>query len=89
MYVVKVYKKEKDYDKLFGIKFYNNFENAVADTCTVDGVLFDLLPHELIETLGRPNIYCCSDGVDGVADDFEFRYDNGITIYIGKIMTED
>lgn len=89
MYVVKVYKLDDNQINLLGVRFYNKFENAVADVCTVDANLSDILNNEDIKTLGRPSIYCSSVDDDGVSDDFEFRYENKITIYIGKIITED
>lgn len=84
MFVVKIYKEKQILD----VKHYSVFQNAVADIG--EGNIFENISDELFSSLGNPKIYCHSRSTDkNVADDFEFRYTNGVTVYIGEINTVD
>lgn len=93
MYIVKI-SKEKE---LLGVDHYIHFENALADIS--DGSAFEkIIPQDKLDAIdamgdwGRPRISCHSHAIHektGVADDFELKYDNGVLVYIGKIMASD
>lgn len=84
MYTVKVYNKEH----LFDVMHYNAFQNALADISNKK--VFETIPKELIDSLGNPGIYYGSwDEENDIADDFEFRYENGVTAYVGETYTVD
>lgn len=87
-YILKLYQKEKltDQSKVFCRKYFRRFENAVA--CIADVDIFEHLPEELRVNLGNPQIYYASSGNE-IADDFEFRYKNGVVVYIGQVMFEE
>lgn len=82
MYVAKILKDQQ----LLDVKHYEHFENAVAEIGDLD--MFDNLPAELYNTLGNPEIYCGSIN-NGIADDFEFRYENGVNVHVGTVMTQE
>lgn len=88
LYILKLYQKGKlaEQNKVFCRKYFRRFENAVAYITVPD--IFECLPKELRTTLGNPRVWCSSFN-DGVADDFEFRYQNGIVVYIGQILFEE
>ena len=84
MYTVKVYNKEH----LFDVMHYNAFQNALADISNKK--VFETIPEEFLDSLGNPNICFSSwDEKNNVADDFEFRFENGVIVYIGKTYTKD
>lgn len=87
-YILKLYQKGKltDENKVFRRKYFRRFENAVA--CIADADIFERLPEELRANLGNPQIYYASRDND-VADDFEFRYQNGVVIYVGQVLFEE
>jgi hypothetical protein len=87
-YILKLYQKGKltDENKEFCRRYFRRFENAVA--CISDADIFECLSEELRANLGNPQIYYASSG-NGVADDFEFRFQNGIVAYIGQILFEE
>lgn len=83
MYLMKVYLKKN----LVDVKHYNKFENALADIA--DENFTDNLPDEVYETLGNPKVYYGSRDLENIADDFEFRFDNNVCIYVGVVSTID
>lgn len=82
MYLAKITKD----NQLLDVKHYDYFENAVAELGELD--MFDNLPEELCCTLGKPEIKYESES-NGIADDFEFHYENGVVVYIGIVMTRE
>jgi hypothetical protein len=84
MFVVKIIKD----GQILDVKHYSVFQNAVADIG--NGNIFENIPDELFSTLGNPKILCFSESEEtGISDDFEFRYENGVTVYVGEICTVD
>ena len=83
-YILKLYRKENLTDLCR--KYFRRFENAMA--CIADADIFEHLPEELRANLGNPQIYYASRDND-VADDFEFRYQNGVVIYVGQVLFEE
>ena len=84
MYTVKVYKEKQIID----VMHYRSFQNALADIS--EKKVFETTPKELIDSLGNPGIYYGSwDEENNIADDFEFRYENGVTVYVGETYTVD
>lgn len=49
---------------------------------------YEYLPNDLIATLGKPQVYSGSN-TGPMADDFEFRYENEVIVYIGQILFEE
>ncbi|WP_342982569.1 hypothetical protein [Ruminococcus sp. 2227st1_E6_2227SCRN_220401] len=86
VYVCKMYKKQ-DRDNLFCQVYYRRIENflgAIAD----NSLFYEYLPKDLIATLGKPQVYSGSN-TGPMADDFEFRYENEVIVYIGQILFEE
>lgn len=86
MYVVKIYKEKEILD----VKHYKTFENVVADIS--DLTIFDNtnVPDDILESCTNPpRLYYAGESEDGVADDFEFRFKNGVYVYAGRILTEE
>ena len=88
MYLVKVCKEKQILDVLH----YQRFENIFADV--VDKTIFreEFIPEDIMLEIDRcesPKIFYSSETEEGIADDFEFRYGNGIYVYAGTIHLED
>ena len=85
MYVVKVGKKKE----ILKVQHYNHIENVLA--AIANNNLFDDLPKEVtdITDAQNPIIYYASEDEYGIADDFEFRYKDGIYVYVGRICCVD
>ena len=83
MLTVKITKEKQILD----VKHYRSFRNVVADIGSLG--IFENIGDELVETLGNPRIYAHSVNDQGIADDFEFRYANGILVYVGDIYFDD
>ena len=84
MFIVKIYKEKQ----LLDVKHYIYFQNALANIADKD--IFDNVSDELYSTLGNPSIHWFSRSEKtGIADDFEFRYPNGVTVYVGEISPVD
>ena len=84
MFIAKIYKEKQ----LLDVKHYISFQNALANIA--DKYIFDSVPDELVNTLGNPEIHCFSYSEEtGEADDFEFRYPNGVMVYVGEISPVD
>lgn len=85
MYVLKISMKQT----LLEVRHYNYFQNALADIID-KGNIFDKIPDEIIRNLeDNPVMYCVSVDENKIADDFEFRYKNGLTIYVGQVLVEE
>ena len=83
-YVMKISHKKQ----LLDVRHYVVFQNALADIA--EKKIFDNISNELFNTLDNPNIYCASFSDErNAADDFEFRYSNGVQVYIGEIFPVD
>lgn len=86
MYLMKIYRRGKG--NLMDVKHFEHFENAVASLISKHA--FENLTDEDVITLGKPGLYFASVNKEkNVADDFEFRYENGITVYIGQVCPSD
>lgn len=88
MYLVKICKEKQILD----ILHYQKFENIFADVA--DKTIFreDFIPEEIMLEINKceyPKIFCASETENGIADDFEFRYENGIYVYAGTIHLGD
>ena len=86
VYVCKIYKKQAR-DNLFCQVYYRRIENflgAIAD----NSLFYEYLPNDLITTLGKPQVYSGSN-TGSMSDDFEFRYENEVIVYIGQILFEE
>lgn len=86
MFVAKIYTREKK--EILDVRHYSVFQNALADIAVKE--MFENIPDELVETLGNPDIRCHSvSETTNIADDFEFRYTNGVIVYLGEICPVD
>ena len=85
MYVVKVCKGKETLKVLH----YNHIENVLK--AISNNSLFDDLPEEItsITDVQNPKIYYASEDENGMADDFEFRYENRIYVYAGTVSCMD
>ena len=85
MYVVKVCKGKE----ILRVQHYNHMENVLKDIS--NNSLFDDLPEEItsITDVQNPEIYYASEDENGMADDFEFRYENRIYVYAGTVSCMD
>lgn len=84
MFVVKISKEKQ----LLDVKHYAVFQNALADIGNKE--IFENISDELFDTLGNPEIknYSISEE-NNTADDFEFKYTNGVVVYLGEIIPKD
>ena len=85
MYLVKVCKGKQ----ILKVQHYNHIENVLKDIS--NNSLFDDLPEEItsITDVQNPEIYYASEDENKMADDFEFRYEDGIYVYAGRICCVD
>ena len=85
MYVVKVCKGKE----ILKVQHYNHIENVLKDIS--NNSLFDDLPEEItsITDVQNPEIHYASEDENGMADDFEFRYENRIYVYAGTVGCMD
>lgn len=86
MYVIKICKNKEILDVLH----YERFENVVADIA--DLTIFDSsnVSTDILESCTEPpRLYSAGESEDGVADDFEFRFKDGVYIYAGRVLTEE
>ena len=85
MFVAKIYTTDK---QILDVKHYLVFQNAIADIAS--GAMFENISNELSKKLGSPDIHCHSvSETTNTADDFEFRYANGVIVYLGEIYPAD
>lgn len=88
MYVVKICKDKQILDVLH----YEKFENIFADVANKSIFYDSCISNEILEEIDNCEnlkLYSASETDDKVADDFEFRYGNGIYVYAGIVHTED
>ena len=84
MFIVKLYHKET----LLHVELYKKFRNALAAIGNKN--IFENLSDELLSSLENPAIHACSyNETKGIADDFEFRYSNGVRVYVGQVIPFD
>lgn len=87
MYVVKI----SSGNQILDVLHYEKFENVFA--AIADGTIFreGIIPADVIKLLTKPykvTLYSGSES-DGIADDFIFRFDNDIQIYVGTAFIKD
>lgn len=84
MFVVKISKEKQ----LLDVKHYIVFQNTLADIA--NGNVFENISDELFDTLDNSKItshsFCEKSNI---ADDFEFKYSNGVVVYLGEICPVD
>lgn len=87
MYVMKI----SFNNQLLSVQHYKHFQNAIADISEENFFTYISIDKakEVKENLGNPKIFYAGSDSKGIADDFEFRYPNGLNIYIGTILPED
>lgn len=87
MYIMKISKGSQ----LVHVLHFESFQNAIA--CIADEAFLNNLPNNqciALNDLGRPQIiYGGISNKDNLPDDFEFRYENGVRVYVGTILTEE
>lgn len=84
MFVAKIYHEKT----LLHVAHYKKFRNALAAIGNKN--IFEEISDELLNSLGNPDIRPYShDDIKGIADDFEFRYSNGVRVYVGEIIPSD
>lgn len=87
MYIMKISKA----NQLVHVLHFESFQNAIA--CIADKAFLNNLPNNQYISasgLGRPQIiYGGISNRDNLPDDFEFRYENGVRVYVGTILTEE
>lgn len=88
MYIVKTFNKKEDGTVIvFDIAHFEHFENALA--YVIDLEPFMDIPDSYHFTPDVRALHYSSRGCDDLADDFEIRYECGITVYIGQIYIKD
>lgn len=85
MYVVKICKDKQILDVLH----YEKFENIFADVADKSIFRDSCISNEILEEVNNCKLYSASETDDKVADDFEFRYGDGICVYAGLVYTKD
>lgn len=88
MYVVKICKDKQILDVLH----YEKFENIFADVADKSIFRNSGISNEILEEVNNCEnlkLYSASETDDKVADDFEFRYGDGICVYAGLVYTKD
>ena len=85
MYVVKITKEKQ----ILAVRHYEKFQNALAEI--IHGTVFEDLEDDIIpREIGRPELsYHSIDEDTNTADDFEFRYPDGLLVYLGEILVMD
>ena len=78
-------------NQLLSVQHYKHFQNAIADISEENFFNYISIDEAeaVKENLGNPKILYAGINSNGIADDFEFRYPNGLNIYIGTILPED
>ncbi len=87
MYIAKVYFNRQ----LNGVHLYEDYEHFLSDLICKNSELYDHFPEERLTEirLDRPQLY--AEGTDdlGFSLDFEYQYENGLTVYCGTAVTEE
>lgn len=87
IYIAKVYRNKE----LINIGFYEKYEHFLSDLISMDPALLRGLP----EKITSKTKFRCPEIVPGGTDaaafdcDFEYRYDSGVTVYCGTVMTAE
>jgi len=87
MYIAKVYLNRQ----LMDVNLYEDYEHFLSDLIDGSSDLYDHLP---TETVSETRFECPkidSGGQDdlGFSGDYEYRYDTGILVYCGTILTAE
>lgn len=87
MYIAKVY---FNYN-LADVNLYEDYEHFLSDLTCKGSDLYDRIPEEKVpETdFERPWIVSGGDDDLGFGCDYEYRYDSGITVYCGTVLTAE
>ncbi|WP_288785349.1 hypothetical protein [uncultured Bacteroides sp.] len=87
MYVAKVYLNYQ----LVDVSHYEDYEHFLSDLVSKGSDLYDRIPKEKVtETaFDRPEICPCSEDSLGFGSDIEYRYDSGVTVYCGTVITAE
>ena len=75
--------------KLMGVRIYERYEHALSDTLENISDLYSCLPDDKITDFSMPKIFSVSCNELGFKVDFEYRYQNGVTVCIEEIMSEE
>ncbi len=87
MYAAKTYLN----GQLMDVNHYENYEHFLSDLIDKGSDLYDHLPNETVcETVfERPEVVSSQiDSLDFCCN-YEYRYDTGITVYCGDIVTAE
>ena len=87
MYIAKVYQNHQ----LMDVGIYEDYEHFLSDLISRGSELYDHLPEEKVSEIKFecPRIVSGGDDDLGFGGDYEYRYDNGITVYCGTILTAE
>lgn len=75
--------------KLMGVRIYERYEHALSDILDNSNDLYSCLPDDKITDFTMPKIFTASCDDLGFKVDFEYRYQNGVTVCIEEIMSEE
>ena len=78
-------------NQILAIRHYNSFQNALADVADLD-IINEIVSSDIRNSLGEcgnPKISFHTINKSDIADDFEFKYDNGLLAYIGEVLVKD
>lgn len=90
MYIVKIVKRDKEKNQELDIMYFHHIENVLA--AIADKTIFrkEHISEKIIMECSKENPSIFYGGVSSSkADDFEFRYTNGIYIYVGEPLFFD
>ncbi len=85
MYMAKVLLDKK----LMGVRIYERYEHALSDAIDKDSELHSCLPEDKLMDFRIPKIVTASCDELDFKVDFEYRYQNGVTVCIEEVMTEE
>ncbi len=86
MYIAKVYCDRK----LEGVAHFNHFENAVA-AIAAKRICNEDLSDKAFDRFVKcelKRVVCASES-NGISDDFEFQFTDGICVYVGRVYSND
>ena len=75
--------------ELIDVLMYEKYRNALTDIIDKDSELYSCLPEECLIDFSTPRITTVYYDNSDFGTDFEFRYLNGVTVYIAKVITEE
>lgn len=87
MYIAKVYLN----NQLINVNHYEDYEHFLSDLISADADLICYLPEEKISETKFAHPAIVSGGRDnlGFECDLEYRYDSGVTVYCGTMITAE